>query len=183
MKKLTILLALVLAPLVGTVALSDFNYLGQGGGGLSESDVQTLIDASIAAAAYVPPEDPSSGEFGNGGLSLAAYQSVVAISQDPASYFIDDKFIMGTPAPQTGDWLYYLCGADVPTVLGSGGPTLDPTCTSGASIDSLDTIPLAVTCSEVGLFSISVFIIDGSGNTTGANVLLVVEDPLTVCGP
>ena len=51
MRKVGILAAvLMLLPLVGTVALSDFNYIGQGGGGLSESDVQTLIDTSISSA-------------------------------------------------------------------------------------------------------------------------------------
>lgn len=132
MKKLpTIVLALLLAPLVGTVALSDFNYIGQGGGGLSESDVQTLIDASVAAAAYAPAEDPNSNAFGGGGLVIGTNIVQMSFQTDPFGFSVAPQFVMQIPTPQTTPSIYFLCRGTVATVNAASGPLLFGGCTAG----------------------------------------------------
>ena len=211
MRKLaTIFLALLLAPLVGTVALSDFNYIGQGGGagGLDEDAVNALIAAAGVAyapaysnevacdPAYFDPGPPPPGVC-TGAITHTAYFGLQLFQGAPAGTGLrlspqDVKVLPWDSTDSGGPWTFYLCNIDalggditncqigVPGVYGTDGDAG----AVGAELADINDVLLPMTCDDSGAFvTWTIIALDGWGNfVVGQPGLLFVNDDFYACG-
>jgi len=204
----TIFLALLLAPLVGTVALSDFNYIGQGGGagGLDEDAVNALIAAAAYAPAYsnevacdpayFDPGPPPPGVC-TGAITHTDYFGLQIFQGDPAGTGLrlspQDVKVLPWDSTDSGvPWTFYLCNIDavggditncqigVSGVYGTDGDAGSV----GAELADINDVLLPVTCNESGVFTWTIIALDGWGNhVVGQPGILFVSDDFGACGP